>query len=66
MEFKREYSFGLVKTIAAMADTYGGMILVGIDDRPGRVSSGASTRLGGGRGFDLDRAGRVTRVSAET
>ncbi|MEU6611571.1 ATP-binding protein [Streptomyces shenzhenensis] len=33
LEFKREYSFGLVKTIAAMANTYGGMILVGINDK---------------------------------
>ncbi|MFJ4278460.1 helix-turn-helix domain-containing protein [Streptomyces massasporeus] len=33
LEFKREYSFSLVKTIAAMANTYGGMILVGINDK---------------------------------
>ena len=33
LEFKREYSFSLVKTIAAMANTYGGMILVGISDK---------------------------------
>ncbi|MGW0467623.1 AlbA family DNA-binding domain-containing protein [Streptomyces sp. NPDC003027] len=33
LESKRAYSFGLVKTIAAMANTYGGMILVGINDK---------------------------------
>jgi hypothetical protein len=33
LEFKREYSLSLVKTIAAMANTYGGMILVGINDK---------------------------------
>ncbi|MFD9280294.1 helix-turn-helix domain-containing protein [Streptomyces mirabilis] len=33
LEFKREYSLSLVKTIAAMANTYGGMILVGISDK---------------------------------
>ncbi|MEW2615002.1 ATP-binding protein [Streptomyces sp. NPDC047880] len=33
LEFKREYSLSLVKTIAAMANTYGGMILVGVNDR---------------------------------
>ncbi|MFE2969331.1 helix-turn-helix domain-containing protein [Streptomyces sp. NPDC059340] len=33
MEFKREYSSSLLKSIAAMANTYGGMILVGVNDR---------------------------------
>ncbi|UKL07437.1 AlbA family DNA-binding domain-containing protein [Streptomyces sp. NBU3104] len=33
LEFKREYSKSMVKTIAAMANTYGGMILVGINDK---------------------------------
>ncbi|MEU3883069.1 AlbA family DNA-binding domain-containing protein [Streptomyces californicus] len=33
LEYKSEYSTGLVTTIAAMANTYGGMILVGINDR---------------------------------
>ncbi|WP_331756508.1 ATP-binding protein [Streptomyces microflavus] len=33
LEFKREYSKSLVTTIAAMANTYGGTILVGINDR---------------------------------
>ncbi|MFB7552575.1 helix-turn-helix domain-containing protein [Streptomyces sp. NPDC056154] len=33
LEFKREYSYGLVKTIAAMANTYGGLIIVGINDK---------------------------------
>ncbi|MFD6465622.1 AlbA family DNA-binding domain-containing protein [Streptomyces goshikiensis] len=33
LEFKREYSKSLLTTIAAMANTYGGMILVGINDR---------------------------------
>ncbi|MEU1466169.1 ATP-binding protein [Streptomyces sp. NPDC005727] len=30
LEFKREYSKSLLTTIAAMANTYGGMILVGM------------------------------------
>ncbi|MEU9943143.1 ATP-binding protein [Streptomyces lavendulae] len=33
LEFKREYSKSLVTTIAAMANTYGGVILVGITDK---------------------------------
>ncbi|MFI9060177.1 ATP-binding protein (plasmid) [Streptomyces anulatus] len=33
LEYKSEYSASLVTTIAAMANTYGGMILVGINDR---------------------------------
>ncbi|MEU3226814.1 ATP-binding protein [Streptomyces sp. NPDC006976] len=33
LEFKREYSKSMVKTIAAMANTYGGMILVGVNDK---------------------------------
>ncbi|MFD9240643.1 helix-turn-helix domain-containing protein [Streptomyces sp. NPDC059556] len=33
LEYKREYSRGVVKSIAAMANTYGGMILVGINDK---------------------------------
>ncbi|MYU24772.1 ATP-binding protein [Streptomyces sp. SID8352] len=33
LEYKSEYSSGLVQTIAAMANTYGGMILVGINDK---------------------------------
>ncbi|GGT30423.1 hypothetical protein GCM10010286_64470 [Streptomyces toxytricini] len=33
LEFKREYSKSLLTTIAAMANTYRGMILVGINDR---------------------------------
>ncbi|MFD8288013.1 helix-turn-helix domain-containing protein [Streptomyces lavendulae] len=33
LEFKREYSKSLVTTIAAMANTYGGLILVGITDK---------------------------------
>ncbi|GHB60683.1 hypothetical protein GCM10010306_062850 [Streptomyces umbrinus] len=32
-EFKREYSPSLVTTIAAMANTYGGMILVVVNDK---------------------------------
>lgn len=32
LEFKREYSSSLLKSIAAMANTYGGMILVGVND----------------------------------
>ncbi|WP_424862737.1 helix-turn-helix domain-containing protein [Streptomyces sp. MMS24-I29] len=32
LEYKSEYSATLVTTIAAMANTYGGMILVGIND----------------------------------
>ncbi|MFG6295258.1 AlbA family DNA-binding domain-containing protein, partial [Streptomyces rochei] len=33
LEYKSEYSSGLVQTIAAMANTYGGVILVGINDK---------------------------------
>ncbi|MEU4729559.1 ATP-binding protein [Streptomyces sp. NPDC023588] len=33
LEFKREYSSSLLKTIAAMANTYGGLIMVGITDK---------------------------------
>ncbi|MFB6528978.1 helix-turn-helix domain-containing protein [Streptomyces sp. NPDC056399] len=33
LEYKSEYSSSLVTTIAAMANTYGGMILVGINDK---------------------------------
>lgn len=33
LEFKREYSTSLLKTIAAMANTYGGLIMVGIVDK---------------------------------
>ncbi|MGW6684943.1 AlbA family DNA-binding domain-containing protein [[Kitasatospora] papulosa] len=33
LEFKREYSKSLVTAIAAMANTYGGMILVGVNDK---------------------------------
>ncbi|MEU1785160.1 ATP-binding protein [Streptomyces sparsogenes] len=33
LEFKREYSKSLVTTIAAMANTYGGVILVGVNDK---------------------------------
>lgn len=33
LEFKRDYSSSLLKSIAAMANTYGGMILVGVNDR---------------------------------
>jgi Putative DNA-binding domain len=36
LEFKREYSTSLVKTIAAMANTYGGLIMVGILDKAER------------------------------
>ncbi|WP_240799551.1 ATP-binding protein [Streptomyces sp. A1277] len=35
LEYKSEYSSSLVQTIAAMANTYGGMILVGINDKVG-------------------------------
>lgn len=46
LEFKREYSSGLLKSIAAMADTYGGVILVGVSDAPSTARTGpwASTR----------------------
>ncbi|WP_331750100.1 ATP-binding protein (plasmid) [Streptomyces longwoodensis] len=33
LEYKSEYSSSLVTTIAAMANTYGGMILVGVNDK---------------------------------
>jgi predicted HTH transcriptional regulator len=35
LEFKEQYSPGVVKSVAAMANTYGGLILVGVTDRPG-------------------------------
>jgi Putative DNA-binding domain len=35
LEFKERYSPGVVKSIAAMANSYGGLILVGVTDRPG-------------------------------
>jgi Putative DNA-binding domain len=35
LEFKERYSSGVVKSIAAMANTYGGLILVGVTDQPG-------------------------------
>ena len=35
LEFKREYSPGVVKSIAAMANSYGGLILIGVTDQPG-------------------------------
>ncbi|WP_369780552.1 helix-turn-helix domain-containing protein [Streptomyces sp. R33] len=38
LEFKPEYSSSLVKTIAAMANTYGGLIMVGVADK---VESGS-------------------------
>lgn len=35
LEFKERYSQGVVKSVAAMANSYGGLILVGVTDRPG-------------------------------
>ncbi|HUZ56287.1 MAG TPA: ATP-binding protein [Streptosporangiaceae bacterium] len=35
LEYKERYSQGLVKSAAAMANTYGGLILVGVTDQPG-------------------------------
>ncbi len=36
LEFKREYSAGVVKTVAAMANSYGGIVLLGVTDEPPR------------------------------
>lgn len=35
LEYKEKYSLSLVKSVAAMANTYGGLILVGVTDQPG-------------------------------
>ncbi len=35
LEFKEKYSPGVVKSIAALANTYGGLILIGVTDKPG-------------------------------
>ncbi len=35
LEFKEKYSPGVVKSIAAMANTFGGLILIGVTDQPG-------------------------------
>jgi hypothetical protein len=35
LEYKERYSPSLVKSVAAMANTYGGLILVGVADQPG-------------------------------
>jgi hypothetical protein len=35
LEYKERYSPSLVKSVAAMANTYGGLILVGVTDKPG-------------------------------
>lgn len=35
LEYKRQSSSGLIETIAAFANTYGGLILVGVKDSPG-------------------------------
>lgn len=35
LEYKERYSSSLVKSVAAMANTYGGLILVGVTDQPG-------------------------------
>jgi predicted HTH transcriptional regulator len=35
LEYKEKYTPGLVKSVAAMANTYGGLILVGVTDHPG-------------------------------
>ena len=34
LEFKERYSQGVVKSVAAMANSYGGLILIGVTDRP--------------------------------
>ncbi|MFD3565572.1 helix-turn-helix domain-containing protein [Streptomyces sp. NPDC058686] len=43
LEFKREYSKSLVTTIAAMGNTYGGLIMVGIADK---VEAGSERVVG--------------------
>ncbi len=35
LEYKEKFSQQLVKSVAAMANTYGGLIIVGVSDRPG-------------------------------
>ena len=35
LEYKEKYSPSLVKSVAAMANSYGGLILVGVTDQPG-------------------------------
>lgn len=35
LEFKRQYSSSVVRSIAAMANSYGGLILIGVTDQPG-------------------------------
>ncbi len=35
LEYKEKYSPSLVKSIGAMANTYGGLILIGVKDQPG-------------------------------
>ena len=35
LEYKEKYSQSLVKSVAAMANSYGGLILVGVTDQPG-------------------------------
>jgi hypothetical protein len=35
LEYKEKYSQSLVNSVAAMANSYGGLILVGVTDQPG-------------------------------
>jgi hypothetical protein len=37
LEYKEKYNSGLVKPVTAIANTYGGLILVGVDDEAGRT-----------------------------
>ncbi|MEU6656805.1 ATP-binding protein [Streptomyces sp. NPDC046900] len=46
LEFKREYSTSLLKTIAAMANTYGGLIMVGIIDKAEADKKGCERVVG--------------------
>jgi hypothetical protein len=35
LEYMKQYSQGSVKSVVAMVNTYGGIVLVGINDQPG-------------------------------
>nr|WP_168723195.1 ATP-binding protein [Streptomyces sp. SAT1] len=58
LEFKREYSTTLLKTIAAMANTYGGMILVGI------VDQAEADKKGGERVVGVDAQNTIDKIAS--
>ncbi|MFE4577436.1 AlbA family DNA-binding domain-containing protein [Streptomyces chartreusis] len=55
LEFKREYSTSLLKTIAAMANTYGGLIMVGIVDQAEADKKGCERVVGVDAQDTIDR-----------